>query len=805
MSRSNTYLACGLLGAYFLVFATWLVTGWGGPATVTKVSDLGSLLASSFAVVCAALTARVSRGRQRWAWTAVTVGLSGWFLGDAVYAFADLVVDAGTVPFPSAADAGYLIFPLATCVGLIMLPIGGVGQSQVRLVLDGLIVAASLFVICWTSGLEGVLRAGDATPFAFAVSVAYPITDLVLITMAVLVLIRARPGQRAGVTVLCVALAAMAMSDGAFVVLNADDDYASGNLIDVGWMAGLLLLCAAAMIGARSRHVSFGLTRAPSQASLWLPYVPLPVAVACLVNSQPSITLLVSAMVLVFAVMGRQFIVSEENRRLLREVAAQAFRDQVTGMANRALFRDRLCHAAAMQIRDGREIAVLSIDLDDFKLVNDSFGHPAGDALLKGVAERIAKCVRTGDTVARIGGDEFAVLLEEGEEGAESPLIVAHRIFDAFDQPFDIEGHDVFMRPSVGVAVKNPATPADDSGDAEGSAETSAETLLRQADLAMYAAKRGHHGGVHPFTTDMTLIDVREVDPPRDRRITARRSPSPGLQLFAQLRRAIDQDELSLVYQPKFTVSTGRVEGVEALVRWEHPQRGLMLPGDFLPLARQNGLMGALTEAVVHRAVQDAAGWRAQGRAVPFAINLFPPSLGDLDLPERILRILDVGGIAPGCLTVEITEDFLLGNVKRACEVLEMLRASGIRVSIDDFGTGYSALSYLRELPIDEIKLDRQFIAPILLDERADTIVSAIVDLAHRLDMLCVAEGVEDAVTATRLADHGCDVIQGHFCSWPVAASEVTDVRPMAPLGGAARLTAASPGQAVRAAATRHV
>ena len=292
--------------------------------------------------------------------------------------------DAGTVPFPSAADAGYLIFPLATCVGLVLLPIGGVGQSQVRLVLEGLIVALSLFVICWTNGLEELLRTGYESTFAFAVSVAYPVTDLVLITMALLVLIRARAGQRAGVTVLFVAIVAMALSDGAFVVLNADDDYASGNLIDVGWMAGLLLLCAAAMIGARSRHVSLGLTRAPPSASLWLPYAPLLLATPCMVLNEPSPTLLIAALVLVLAAMARQFMISAENRRLLNLVADQAFRDQLTGLANRALFRDRLGHAAALQIRDGRQIAVLSLDLDDFKLVNDSFGHPAGDALLRG-------------------------------------------------------------------------------------------------------------------------------------------------------------------------------------------------------------------------------------------------------------------------------------------------------------------------------------------------------------------------------------------------------------------------------------
>ncbi|BBY29022.1 putative bifunctional diguanylate cyclase/phosphodiesterase [Mycolicibacterium sediminis] len=765
MSRSRLHLALAVCGLAFAVFAAWLIGGWGGPSTVAAVSDVGSVAAGVTAATFAAVTAWRCRGRQRRAWAALTVALTAWFFGDMVWAYYELVLGVGTTPFPSPADAGYLIFPVAACVALVLLPIGTVGQSQPRLLLDGLMVGVSLFVIFWTLGLEAVFHRGDDSLFAFAVSVAYPIADLVLLTVAALILTRARSGQRAVVTVLTLAMGVMAVADGTFVLVNADDDYVSGGLIDVGWAAGLLLLAVAAMLGSRSSHIEFGLARAPSRVAFWLPYVPLPVAIVCIVLSEGSATLVVASMLLVIGVVVRQFLMAEENRRLLATVADQAFRDPLTRLANRALFQDRLGHAVALRLRDGRRVAVLSVDLDDFKLVNDSLGHPAGDALLNAVAERIVGCVRAGDTVARVGGDEFAVLLEDGPDG---PLVMAHRIFDAFDDPFPVDGHEVFMRPSVGVA-----------GITDGDADASAETLLKQADQAMYAAKRSQHGGVATFTPDMQLIDQREVDPPTDRDFTTRRSGSAGLQLFAQLRRAIDRGELSVVYQPKFTVSTGLVEGVEALVRWEHPDRGLMMPGDFLPLARQNGLMGALTEAVIDQAARDAGGWRAAGTDVPFAVNLFPPSLTDLELPGRITRILDSGGLSSDCLTVEITEDFLLGNTRRARTVLDMLRASDIRISIDDFGSGYSALSYLRELPIDEVKLDREFIAPMLTDERAEAIVCAMIDLAHRLEMTCVAEGVEDAATAARLTEHGCDIIQGYWCSPPVAASSVLDVAPL--------------------------
>ncbi|MCW2553871.1 MAG: diguanylate cyclase protein, partial [Mycobacterium sp.] len=223
----------------------------------------------------------------------------------------------------------------------------------------------------------------------------------------------------------------------------------------------------------------------------------------------------------------------------------------------------------------------------------------------------------------------------------------------------------------------------------------------------------------------------------------------------ARLRRTRAQSRLPAQVHHRLR----RYRGSGGLVRWEHPQRGLLLPGEFLPLARQNGLMGALTEAVIRRAASDAAGWRAQGTEVPFAVNLFPPSLGDLELPDRIVRILDDRGLSAECLTVEITEDLLLVDLKRVRKVLGTLRQLRIRVSIDDFGSGYSALSYLREPPIDELELDGHFIAPITEDVRADAIVRAMIDLTHTLGMTCVAEGVESAATAARLAVHGCDTI----------------------------------------------
>lgn len=770
MPRSRLIAACAALAVGFATYTAWLTAGWGGEPTVRVVSDFGSLLAGAVTMAWCAATARTHHGRARWAWLTMTLAVFGWFCGDAVWAGHEMA-SGGQAPFPSIADACYLTFPLAATAALILLPVGSVGLSQARLLLDALTVAGSLFVIFWALGLDGVIRQDGAPTLGLAVSVAYPVADIVLMTTATLLLTRALPGQRFVVAVFAVAAATMALSDAVFVLQEADDEYTTGSVTDVGWLAGLLLLAVAAMLGYRSGAFTLGSARPPSRLASSLPYVFLPVATVFVVTGDGSTVVLATSLSVVFAVLTRQYLVAEENRRLMQTIVEQALRDPLTGLANRALFRDRLTHALAMHQRDGHDVAVLSIDLDDFKLVNDSLGHPAGDALLGAIAVRIVGATNATDTVARVGGDEFAVLVEFG---ADRALEVAHRIFDGFDEPFVIEGHDVFMRPSVGVAVAH----------VDGDAEAGADLVLKHADLAMYAAKRSQHGGVAPFTADMELIDPREVAPAQDRpALPAPRSGTAGLQLFAQLRRAIDGGDLGVVYQPKFAVRTGAVVGVEALVRWEHPDRGLLMPADFLPLARQNGLMGALTEAVVDRAVRDAVAWRTAGRDVPVAVNLFPPSLVDVELPNRIVGVFAEHALPTAFLTVEITEDFLLGNTQRARAVLDMLRGSGIRIAIDDFGSGYSALSYLRELPIDELKLDRQFIAPILTDDHAEAIVCTIIDLAHRLEMTCVAEGVEDAATAQRLAARGCDVLQGYFCSRPVTADRVLDVRPLPPRG----------------------
>jgi diguanylate cyclase len=745
-----------------VAFAATLIAQWGGYPVAKALADYGLLGFAVFAAVCSAMAARSAQGRQRRAWIFLTAGLAGWSVGEALWMFYERVLHQS--PFPSLADAGYLLFPLCAGLAMIYFPAGYSGHSRLRFVLDGFIVAGALFEISWVLVLRGVHDAGGTSGLALSLSLAYPLADIAIVTVAVLVLARARTGARTTMALLAAGVILMASSDSAFAYLTAHERYFSGHVIDIGWAAAFLAFGMAALHSRREPAAEVVVSQVPSRVSMWLPYVPFAIAaMVCVPAYLPTPGLgpiFVSSSLLMSAVVARQYIVVRQNQRLLKMVADQALRDTLTGLANRDLFNDRLSHAVQLHLNDNQSVAVLSMDLDDFKLVNDSLGHPAGDALLIQAAERLLGCVRTSDTVARVGGDEFAVLMEGLPELSR---LVAHRVVAAFEEPFLIDGQQLLMRPSVGLAVASSANP-----------DLSADLLLKQADVAMYSAKRSKSGGLHTFTADMALADPNEIELPTDNSESTERGAA--VRLLGELRHAIDHGDLTVFYQPKFDLRTGDVVGVEALVRWPHPKRGLLGPAHFLPLVRKRGLMRAVTDIVLTQALDDAAEWQGMGIGVPIAVNVFAPSLGDLDLPTHIASALAMRRLSPEGLTIEITEDFLLDNIDRTRSVLERLRQRGIRIAIDDFGSGYSALWYLRELAIDEVKLDRHFIAPIRVDARAAAVVRGVVDLAHVLGVTTVAEGVENAETAERLREFGCDVAQGYYYSPPVSAAAMMNM-----------------------------
>ena len=377
----------------------------------------------------------------------------------------------------------------------------------------------------------------------------------------------------------------------------------------------------------------------------------------------------------------------------------------------------------------------LLIDLDRFKEVNDTLGHDHGDALLCDVAERLGAAVRDGDTLARLGGDEFAVLLADLPDRAAATQL-ASRLLDSLRQPFVVRGVMIQLEASVGVAL------CPDHG-------TDVTTLMQRADVAMYEAKREQDG-------------VRLYDPTRDPYSPAR------LERLGELRHALVSDELVLHYQPKIAVTGGAVTGVEALVRWQHPRHGLLAPAEFLPLAERTGMMGDLTRWVVDAALAQACVWQEQGIELPIAINLAAANILDVSLPDAVAERLAHYGLPGERLTCELSEHTVMADPRRAGEVLDRLRALGVRLSLDDFGTGHASLSYLKRLPLDEVKIDRAFVAGIVGDVNDALIVRSTIDLARNLGLEVVAEGVEEADVLLRLRSLRCHEAQGFHIARPL-------------------------------------
>ena len=447
-------------------------------------------------------------------------------------------------------------------------------------------------------------------------------------------------------------------------------------------------------------------------------------------------TVVVASALLMLLILARMVRLVRQLQTQAQRVVQLADTDHLTGLANRRA----LYGQAADRLSDpGRSLALLLLDLDRFKEVNDSLGHHVGDLLLVEAGARLREHLRAGDMLARLGGDEFAVLLEDA--GPEQATAVARTLSAALSATFALDGIELHTAVSIGIALFPGAGP-------------DLSTLMRKADIAMYLAKASG-GGVHVYGRDDDTDGAAR------------------LRTIAELRTAIATDELVLHYQPKIDLDTGDVHGVEALVRWAHPTRGVLYPIDFLALVEEAGLMPAMTRVVLSQALDQTAVWQARGRLLTVAVNLSASSLVDADLPERIIAMLAERGVPPRALQLEITEESLMADRERARSILTRLREGGVQISVDDFGTGYSSLGYLRDLPVDELKLDRSFILPMADDVRAAALVASTIGLAHSLGLRIVAEGVETTVTYAELARLGCDQAQGYVISRPVPAAEL--------------------------------
>jgi len=425
------------------------------------------------------------------------------------------------------------------------------------------------------------------------------------------------------------------------------------------------------------------------------------------------------------------------SKRKSEQLHHQAHHDLLTGLPNRSSLMLRLEEMLART--SANPFALLLLDLDRFKEVNDTFGHQAGDVLLRQIGPRLRGVLRASDVLARLGGDEFALLLPE--TGAAAAVGVAEKLLHALDEPFGVDGYEFQIGGSIGIA----------SFPVDGLSPTD---LMRRADVAMYAAKRANLG---------TAVYATELDVNTPAQIT----------LYGELRRAIEQDELRLHFQPKVDVCTGALSGVEALVRWQHPDRGLILPDQFIPMAERTGLIRPLGNWVLEAALRQSRAWERDGLAIQIAVNLGAYNLDDSNLAQAISGLLERYTVTADRLRVEITETMLMRDPDNARRVLEELRAAGVRVSIDDFGTGYSSLAYLKRLPADELKIDRSFVQHMAEDAGDTAIVRSVIALGHELGLVVTAEGVEDAVSLERLRAFGCDRAQGYYFARPMDADSL--------------------------------
>jgi diguanylate cyclase (GGDEF)-like protein len=692
------------------------------------------------ALVCLAAARRARVDRIAWASLAVAILLG--VVGNLVYSL--VIIRMADEPFPSVADLFYLAYYLPLYVTLVAVIRARVPRFHASMWLDGIVGAlgAGAVAVALLLGPALELTEGDAA--AVITSLAYPVADVVL--LALLVAVSAILGIRRDRTLLLLAAAigANLVGDIVFLDLATQGIYVEGGWLDLTWLTAISLMALAAHTSDADPAGAPAGNGSTTRVGWRVLAVPLACNVVSLVvlgfdsghRFNPAAAWLAVGCVL--AALARVAITFREVRAF-NEVKQQARTDDLTGLPNRrALLEEAGTVLATASAR--RPAALLLLDLDGFKEVNDSLGHHAGDQLLQQVGPRLRGALRSTDVLARLGGDEFAVLLREA--GLDEAQDLAERLRDLVAQPFTVE--DIRLHVGVSIGVATAPVPA-----------ATVEELLRCADVAMYAAKSGREG-VHVYVPD------------------PRNGTGDRLRTMEELRTALTDGQLEVHLQPQVRLDDGRVVGAEALVRWNHPTRGLLSPAELLPAAEQAGLLRPLTDTVIELALAAAARWYGT-RSVPVSVNLSAANVTDLDLPGKVALALVRHGLPARALTLELVEDTLMADPDRGRQVLGELRRLGVWTSIDDYGTGYSSLAYLRHLPADELKLDRSLTADVDTDRRAVAIVRHTVALAHELGLSLVAEGVEDAATAAVLADLGCDVAQGYAVARPMPVGDFLD------------------------------
>ena len=702
------------------------------PSTISLYDGWVGNLAYLGCTALAGLRAALVPDRQRAGWTAMAVALGLFAAGNL--AWTTYVQFMDPVPFPSLQDALFLpVYPIAY-VGIFLLARDALPRRGASAIwLDGLIAALGVAALGAATVIAAIDRENTGDRGDVVTNFAYPVGALVLVTVLVVVLavLGWRPGRQWWL--LGGGLGLFAVADSVYSVQALEETYVTGTVLDSLWMIGTLLMATAAW---QTSGIPPAEARKTQPVLVPGAFLMSSLCIVVYATFRPvlpfAVVLATCTLMLAIVRMGFAF----RQLRSLAESKREARTDELTGLPNRRLFYETL-RKSLEPGSGGQHLAVLMIDLDRFKEINDSLGHHVGDEVLRQLGPRLATVVNGHGTVARLGGDEFGLLLSPLQDETQATA-VAERVRDDLRRSFLLENITLHVDASIGIAI------APDHGEA-------ADTLLQRADVAMYEAKRSHE----PWQL---------YSPFRDRHTRER------LELMEDVRGAIGRSELVLFYQPKLDVASGIITGVEALVRWQHPTRGLLTPDRFLSLFEQSGMMGPLAMSVLELAMAQQAAWARDGINISMAVNLSAANLADEQLPEKVNDVFDRLDVDPANVVLEITEDGLMVDAELSLQILERLHAGGVQLSVDDYGTGFSSLAYLRDLPVHELKLDRAFLAAAANDDRAVAIIRSTIDLAHALKLRIVAEGVETPANLALISELGCDTAQGYLLGKPLPA-----------------------------------
>ena len=750
-----------VLVGFVVVYLGWQVTRFGGVlGDQVAVGYLWFVAALGLAIVGSESAARrcaATPGLAR-SWHLVSVGLGLYLAANAVAAY--LEVAQHRLPYPSLADALFLSFYLFFFSGLVgFARHRHTGTQRAKLALDVLIVGIAASMLLWYLEIGSSVSSTGQGALSTAIAIAYPVGDLLLVTGGAAALLGGVPrATRPAVIALMFGVLLYVVTDLAYAQIVLHGEYHGGDRVDIGWMlATVAFALGAALQPPTTAEADGAVHREPARRAGLLPYLGTAVGLSVLLVSErhqsffPDISLTLAAVTLAVAVTVRQAVAQralheqeDHNTDLVDQLRHQAFHDPLTGLPNRALFTERLEQALRRAHRSNRPVGVLMLDLDQFKAINDTLGHGAGDRLLTAVGEQLRRAAREEDTVARLGGDEFALVLEDLDDPTIA-VTVAGRILTMLQHPASLGDRQVTTTASIGVAVATdlPVT---------------AEELLRDADTAMYAAKQGGRNRFRVFEPAM------------------HDHLSEQAQLGSDLRDAWNRGEISVSYQPILDLNTGLTTGLEALARWRHPTRGQIPPGVFIPIAEELGLVHDLDMWVLDEACGRAGRWHHDHPdALPLGlhVNLSPRQLLEPDLARRVARTLKQSALPPRQLTLELVESTLVSDDQLVAQRLAELKALGIRIAIDDFGTGYSNLAYLQRLPIDVLKIDRTFVQGMTESGPGSALLHALVQLGQVLGLEVVAEGIETPQQLQQLQDEDCPKGQGFLFNRPIPGPQV--------------------------------